>query len=277
LSGEPRKYVGAGRPEETIRLETQAKALDQVVESELGILGLKPNMKVLDAGCGTGAITRKIASKVFPATTFGIDIDPLFIDEAKKTALAKGTKNIRFELGNIDDLAYEDGFFDLSFCRLVLMHVKNPVKTIAELKRVTRKGGIVAASDNDDGTLMIYPPAPRFLRLWDKYGKWAKARGEDRYIGRKLYSIFSEAGLKSIKIHPIPTFATQKEPDVLRMLVYVLVDILEAPDNKEAMIKEGVAKAKDYEEAVKEIETVLKHAGGFAMGCFFLAVGECSS
>jgi ubiquinone/menaquinone biosynthesis C-methylase UbiE len=274
LSGKPRKYVAAGRSEETIRLETQAKALDRIIERELGILGLKPNMRVLDAGCGTGAITRKIASKVFPAETFGIDIDPLFIDKAKKAALDEGTGNIRFELGNIDNLTYDDGFFDLSFCRLVLMHVKNPVKTIAELKRVTRKGGIVAASDNDDGAIMIYPPAPRFFSLWKKYSHWAK-NTEDRYIGRKLYSIFSEAGLKSIEIFPLPAFATQEEPIVLRMLAYILVDILETPVHKDAMIREGVATAKDYEEAVKEIETVLKHAGAFVMGCFFLAIGEC--
>jgi ubiquinone/menaquinone biosynthesis C-methylase UbiE len=232
-------------------------------------------MRVLDGGCGTGAVTRKIASKVFPAETFGIDIDPLFIDKAKKIALDEDIKNIRFELGNIDNLAYDDGFFDLSYCRLVLMHVKNPVKTIAELKKVTKKGGIVAASDTDDGAILTYPPAPRFFSLWERYGEWVKTRGDDRYVGRKLFSIFSEAGLGSIKIQPLPTFSTQQKPDQLRMLVYVLVDIVE--QEKAAMIKEGVATARDYEEAVKEIETVLKHPGAFAMGSFFLAVGECSS
>ena len=275
MSDKPREYVAAGRLDETIRLEAQAKALDQIIERELGILGLKPGMRVLDGGCGTGAITRKIASKVFPAETFGIDIDPLFIDKARKTALDAGTKNIRFEVGNIDNLAYDDGFFDLSYCKLVLMHVKNPVKTVAELKRVTKKGGIVAASDNDDGAIMTHPPTPRFFSLWERYGEWAKARGEDRYIGRKLYSIFSEAGLESVKIYPLPAFATQQEPDVLRMLLYILVDIVEL--YKDAMIKEGVATARDYEDGIKEIETVLKHHGAFAMGAFFLAVGECSN
>jgi ubiquinone/menaquinone biosynthesis C-methylase UbiE len=275
LSDKPRKYVAAGRPDETIRLEAQAKALDQTIERELGILGLKPGMRVLDGGCGTGAVTRRIASKVFPAETFGVDIDPLFIDKARKTALDAGIKNIRFEVGNIDNLVYDAGFFDLSYCKLVLMHVKNPVKTVAELKRVTRKGGIVAASDTDDGAILTYPQAPRFFSLWERYGEWAKARGEDRYIGRKLYSIFSEAGLKSIKIHPLPAFATQQEPDALRMLLYILVDIAEL--HKDAMIKEGAATARDYEEGVKEIETVLKHPGAFATGSFFLAVGESSS
>jgi ubiquinone/menaquinone biosynthesis C-methylase UbiE len=116
----------------------------------------------------TGAVTRRIASRVFPAETFGIDIDPVFIGKAKKTALDGGAKNIRFELGNIDSLVYDDGFFDLTYCRLVLMHVRNPVKTVAELKRVTKEGGIVASSDNDDGAILIYPPVPRFLSLWQK-------------------------------------------------------------------------------------------------------------
>jgi ubiquinone/menaquinone biosynthesis C-methylase UbiE len=182
-------------------------------------------------------------------------------------------KNICFELGNIDNLAYDSGFFDLAYCRLVLMHVKNPVKTIAELKRVTKKGGIVAASDTDDGTMLTYPPAPRFFDLWSKFGERAKARGDDRYIGRRLYSIFSEAGVSSIKIYPFPTYATQQNPDVLRMLVYVPVQIVE--QDRDDMIKEGRTTAVDYEEAMKEVKLVMNHPGAFALGTTFLALGEC--
>jgi len=272
LSDKPRDYAYAGSIEEAIRLEAQAKAFGKIIERELEILGLKPNLKVLDAGCGTGAVTRKMASKVFPAEACGIDIDPLFIDNAKKTAFDEGIKNIRFELGNIDNLTYDSGFFDLTYCRLVLMHVTNPVKTIAELKRVTKEGGIVAASDTDDGTMLTYPPAPRFLEVWSKFGERAKARGDDRYIGRRLYSIFSEAGLNSIRIYPFPAYATQQNPDVLNMLVYVPVQIVE--QDKDAMIKGGVITARDYEEAMKEVKLVLNHPGAFAMGTTFLAVGQ---
>jgi ubiquinone/menaquinone biosynthesis C-methylase UbiE len=273
LSDKPREYAYAGSIEEAIRLETQAKAFGKIIERELEILGLKPNMRVLDAGCGTGAVTRKIASKVLPAEAWGIDIDPLFIDKAEKTALDEGIKNIRFELGNVDNLTYDNGFFDLAYCRLVLMHVINPVRTIAELKRVTKRSGIVAASDTDDGTMLTYPPAPRFFDLWSKFGEWAKARGDDRYIGRRLYSIFSEAGLSSTRIYPFPVYATQQNPDALRMLVYVPVQIVE--QGKDAMIKEGKIAARDYEEAMNEVKLVLNHPGAFALGTTFLALGEC--
>jgi ubiquinone/menaquinone biosynthesis C-methylase UbiE len=272
LSDKPRVYAGAGSIEEAIRLEAQAKAMSKNIERELEILGLKPNMRVLDAGCGTGTVTRKIASKVLPAEAWGIDIDPLFIDKAKKTALDEGIKNIRFELGNVDNLTCDSGFFDLAYCRLVLMHVTNPVRTIAELKRVTKKGGIVAASDGDDGTMLTYPPAPKFFYLWSKYGEWAKARGDDRYIGRRLYSIFSEAGLSSTKIYPFPVYATQQNPDALRMLVSVPVQVVE--QEKDAMIKEGMIAARDYEEAMNEVKVALNHPGAFALGITFLALGE---
>jgi cyclopropane fatty-acyl-phospholipid synthase-like methyltransferase len=65
LGGKPREYMYAGRLDEATRLEAQGKVVDQIVERELEILDLKPNMRVIDAGCGTGAVTRKIASKVF--------------------------------------------------------------------------------------------------------------------------------------------------------------------------------------------------------------------
>ncbi|MDH7564093.1 MAG: class I SAM-dependent methyltransferase [Candidatus Bathyarchaeota archaeon] len=144
MTGKPQdKYVHAGKIEEVIRLEAQAKAFGKVIEKEFEILGLKQGMKVLDAGCGTGAVARKMAAKVSPGEVYGIDIDSLFISEAKKLATNEGIKNIVFELGDVDDLKQSDGTFDVSYCRLVLMHVKNPVKTVSELKRVTKKGGLL--------------------------------------------------------------------------------------------------------------------------------------
>lgn len=105
------------------------------------------------------------------------------VDKCVPNARAReGIKNVRFELGNIDNLKCESEAFDLSFCRLVLIHVSSPVKTIAELRRVTKKGGIVAASDVDDGAMLSFPQAPRFFDLWSKFGQWAGSQG-----GRPLH------------------------------------------------------------------------------------------
>ena len=272
MSSESRKYAFGGKIEEAMRLEAQAKALEKVITRELEILDLKPRMKVLDAGCGTGVITRRIALKVHPKEVCGIDFDPLFIDEAKKLAARDGIENAQFEVGDINSLKFNDATFDLSYCRLVLMHVRDPVKTIVELKRVTRNSGLVAASDIDDGTVLTFPQTPKLLELWSKFGQNAKARGDDRYIGRQLFSIFSQAGLNSINIYPIPFLATQQNPERLKMFVSVPIQIMQ--QDRDNMIKAGLATPTDFDEALREAQLVTKNPGAFMMGVSFLALGQ---
>jgi len=63
LNYKPREYAYAGKLEEATRLGMQAKAYEKIIEKDLGFLHLKPNMKALDAACGTGAVTRRMAVK----------------------------------------------------------------------------------------------------------------------------------------------------------------------------------------------------------------------
>jgi ubiquinone/menaquinone biosynthesis C-methylase UbiE len=208
LGNQTKKYSYGGKPEEVLRLEAQGRVYGRLLEKEIELLSLKPGMRVLDAGCGTGVMTRRMAIKVSPGEVNGVDMDSLFIEEARKIATKEGVSNIKFSLGNVDDLKFEDCVFDLSYCRLVLMHVKDPVKTVTELRRVTKIGGIVAVSDQDDGGIMVYPELPKMMNMFSKYGSLAKMRGEDRFIGRKLFSIMSEAGLSPITVFPFPIYAT---------------------------------------------------------------------
>jgi ubiquinone/menaquinone biosynthesis C-methylase UbiE len=267
-----KEYIYAGKLEETARLEAQSKVMSGLLEKELEILGLKSGLKVLDAGCGTGAVTRRMATKISPAEAQGIDIDPLFIDEARKLAAKEGINNIKFTVGDADNLEFDGGVFDVSYCRLLLMHVKNPVKTVAELKRVTKRGGVVAVSDNDDGGVIVYPELPKIMDVFSKCGRLANARVEDRYIGRQLFSILSQAGLGPIAIYPFPSYATQQNPEMLKLLISVPFQILEL--SKETMMKQGLLTAEDYAEAMKEVQMFLAHPGAFVMGVTFLAVGR---
>lgn len=93
-------------------------------------------------------------------------------------------------------------------------------------------------------------------------------RGENRYIGRELFSIFSKAGLDPIRVFPFPTYATQQTPEMLKMIVSVPVQILQ--QEKDGMIEEGLITAEDYEEAMQKVQLVLKNSGAFAMGLNFL-------
>jgi ubiquinone/menaquinone biosynthesis C-methylase UbiE len=187
MGNQPKQYSYGGKLEEVLRLEAQGKVYHRLLEKEIDLLGLKPGMRVLDAGCGTGVVTRRIAVKVSPGEVYGVDMDPLFIEEAKKLAVKEKASNITYNLGNIDDLEFDDDVFDLSYSRLVLMHVEDPVKTVAEMVRVTKKGGIIAISDQDDGGIIVYPELPKMLQMFSKYGSLAKMRGRRPVYWKKTF------------------------------------------------------------------------------------------
>ena len=272
MGDKPQRYVRGGESEEASRLETQAKIMNPLLEKQFEIMGLKPNMKVLDAGCGSGAITRLIARKVFPEEVVGLDMDPSFIEEARRLAESEGIENIRFDIGNIEDLSYDDGSFDLSYCRFVLMHVNDPVKAVSELKRVTREGGSVAGSEPDDGTVIFFPPLPKFEELGSIFYDYCKEIGINRFMGRELFATFSQAGFNSTDVHPLPMSFTQRYPDILKRAIYNWPHLLKT--RKEGMISHGFITSEYFDEVLKEVDVWLKHPGSFLMGNMIFAIGK---
>jgi len=262
----------ARRRQEAARLEAQAKAYEKVTDMELRILGLRAGMRVLDAGCGTGVVSRKMAGMVYPAEVHGVDIDEVFIEEAERLAREEGVENVKFEVGDVNDLDYPDGSFDVTYCRLVLMHVEDPVETVRELRRVTKKRGVLAVDDNDDGTVIVYPPVPRFTDLWSKYIEWSMKNGTNRCLGRELFYILSQAGLRPVDIHLFPMSATQQNPQLLSM--YISVPFGHLTPKIPTLIKGGITTREECDEMMKEVESARKHPGAFVMGTGFLAVGR---
>ena len=265
-------YAMKHSEEEVMRLEIQAVALSGIIDQEIDAMDIKSGMAILDAGCGTGAITRRFAQIVKPATVTAVDFDPVFLEGAKAIAADEGIKNVSFESGDIDNLEYQDEMFDLAYCRLVLMHVQDTVKTVEELKRVTKKGGKVVVSDQDDGGMIVYPVMPKLTELWNRYGQWGETQRMDRYIGRKLYSILLQAGLESVRVFPFPICITQENTEMYRMFVSVPVEIINA--KKSELLEQGVFTEEEYDIAMEEFEKSMNEPGGFVMSTMFLAIGE---
>ncbi len=272
MSEKESDYVGKHSEEEVMRLEIQAAVLSEIIDQEIDAMNIKSGMAILDAGCGTGAITRKFAQIVKPTKVTAVDFDPVFLERARAIAVDEGIENISFDSGDIDNLGYKDGMFDLVYCRLVLMHVRDPVKTVEELKRVTRKGGKVAVSDQDDGAMIANPFMPKLTDIWNRYGQWAKTQRMDRRIGRQLYSILSQAGLKSVRIFTFSIHKTQENAEQLRMFASLPADIIEVDKTK--LLGQGVFTEEEYDVATEELEKMMNEPGAFAMTTYFLAIGE---
>jgi hypothetical protein len=81
--------------QETLRLERQARIYG--VEDDLRIMALSGDEQVLDAGCGSGSITRTIARSLGRGTATGLDRQAKYVEFARRKAAAEGIANIRFE------------------------------------------------------------------------------------------------------------------------------------------------------------------------------------
>ena len=151
-------------------------------ENSAGYLldALTPDAHVLDVGCGPGTITVDLAARVPEGQVTGIDAADGVLDTARQEAQRRGQENVRFEPGNVYQLGYPDGTFDVVHAHQVLQHLSDPVAALAEMRRVCRPGGLVAARDGDYGGMFWYPAEPGSLSgrpctaAWP--GRWTASR-----------------------------------------------------------------------------------------------------
>jgi SAM-dependent methyltransferase len=108
--------------------------------------GVTEASRVLDVGCGVGTTAIEIARRV-GATVTAVDIAPLMLERAAANVVAAGMHDkVRVMPGDILDLAFEDGAFDVVIAEAVTMFVNRPCAE-AELARVTAPGGRVLATE----------------------------------------------------------------------------------------------------------------------------------
>jgi SAM-dependent methyltransferase len=107
-------------------------------------LDIKPGMGLLDVACGTGNTALPAAR--LGANVTGVDIAPNLLEQARESASREGLE-IKFEEGDAEALAYDDGSFDAVVTMFGAMFAPRPDVVAAELKRVCRSGGFIAMAN----------------------------------------------------------------------------------------------------------------------------------
>jgi ubiquinone/menaquinone biosynthesis C-methylase UbiE len=178
---------------------------------------LRPGLTVLDAGCGTGAITRGIADAVSPdGAVRGIDINAELIARAR--AASAGHPNLRFEVADIHDDRWAAAFDVVTSAR-VLQWLADPARAVAALVRAARPGGTIAVLDYDH-TRAEWDPAmpPAVQRFYRSFLDWRADAGLDNAIAARLPGMFEQAGLTGVTAVEQREVTTVRDADYQRRI-----------------------------------------------------------
>ncbi|SDD65188.1 Methyltransferase domain-containing protein [Variovorax sp. CF079] len=116
----------------------------RLAPSVVRFAGVSANEAVLDVGCGTGHLTRAISLAGARAT--GVDLSPSYVEFAQRVT---ARQDVVFEVGDALNLSYQDGVFDRALSMLALDVLPDSAQGLREMKRVTRKGGMVTVVVNN--------------------------------------------------------------------------------------------------------------------------------
>jgi len=154
--------------------------------------------RILDCGCGPGSITVGLAQWAPDGQTVGIDIGAEQLDGARARARDLGVNNVTFRQGDIFALPFEDESFDVVFSQTVLYHIPNPEKALTEIKRVLRRGGLVALRDGINAAIFIWPEDPLIRDLGRVVRLGAQRSGGNPDVGRELGTLLDAAGFEDV-------------------------------------------------------------------------------
>lgn len=157
---------------------------------------LRPEMSLLDVGCGPGTITVELAARVAPGRVVGLDASSEVIDEARR---GPGGALVDWQQGSVYELAFDDGTFDVVHAHQVLQHLGDPVRALEEMRRVCAPGGVIAARDSDYGAWTWYPEELMMDAWRGVYNVVARANGGEPNAGRSLLAWAHAAGLRNVE------------------------------------------------------------------------------
>jgi SAM-dependent methyltransferase len=146
-----------------------------------------------------------VASTLPQGHATGVDREPRYIDYARRKAASEHIDNIDFKVGDVLKLPFDSESFDVLWSKHLLQWVRERGAALKEFKRTVRPGGRIICC-NFDG--VGAHPYPADLALQEDIDLFFEAMerevGFDRFLGRKLASMFIDAGLVDVRADFIP-------------------------------------------------------------------------
>lgn len=159
--------------------------------------GVALGQRVLDVGCGTGVVA--ITARRAGAKTTGLDLTPELLAHAKENAATADLGDIEWKEGDVEDMPFKDGSFDIVVSQFGHMFAPRPEVAVAEMLRVLRPGGTIAFATWPPesvigrmfGVISQFQPPPPGVPPPSRWGEPAVVEG---LLGRAVRDLHFERG-----------------------------------------------------------------------------------
>lgn len=171
----------------------------ELAQALIAAAGVRPGQRVLDVGCGPGALTHELVGMLGAAQVAAVDPSAPFAE-----ACARRLPGVRVEVAGAESLPFEDGAFDAALAQLVVNFMRDAEAGVREMRRVTRPGGTVAAAVWDYAGEMTI-----LRRFWDAavaLDPEAAALDEGRMpycAPEPLRELWSAAGWQDVRVEAV--------------------------------------------------------------------------
>jgi ubiquinone/menaquinone biosynthesis C-methylase UbiE len=185
---------------ESARLQRQADELAPDSAALLDRVGLRPGQSAIDLGCGPRGILNLLAGRVSPGgRVVGLDADPAHTAMAAKFVSDQALTEVEIVTADARHTGLPSASFDLAHARTLLINLPDPAPVVAEMLRLARPGGWVAAAEPDTEHALCYPPSRAFDRICEIFPVVFSRNGADPAIGRRVPELFRQAGLAEVR------------------------------------------------------------------------------
>jgi len=193
------------------------KLNDLIMDRIIDYLQPAPGAKFLDAGCGIGDHTARIARKGYECV--GIDISPTILQKAEERIRAFGlSSRVRFICQALDDMSPNGDLFDVVHCRGVLMHIPGWKAALRNLCAALKPGGHIVILENNvkafysraylfARSLCRYKVASRLVETEGGTELWTDENGTPFVVRLANINVLNET-LRGFKVEPVFRFST---------------------------------------------------------------------
>lgn len=227
------EYVLGHTDAELERLDLQGRMYETATRELFERAKIRPDMRVLDVGCGSGAVSTLVAEYVGSGgCVVGVDRSEEALVAARRNAASAGLAQVEFVNADLTELD-SDGAFDAVVGRFVLMHQSEPATLLRATLPHLRPGGVVAFLESQMAACVqgvhSSPHSPTYQRVNELEIAVIEAVGAHNDMGFRLAEAFTSAGLPypSLRVHAyrdggpdavVPRFAAASLKSMIPML-----------------------------------------------------------